>query len=299
MSAAATLQEVAGGVWAYVQPDGGWMVNNMGLIAGADGATSIDATSTEPRMRAYLAAVARTTPAPVRRLVLTHAHPDHCNGASLLPDAEVIAHRAVAEELARPHALAPHIFEPFAQGDIRARRPTVVFEDAIALLDAERRIEVRHPGGPAHTAGDAYVWLPDDGVLFTGDLVFSGGTPFALSGSPAGWLRALEQMAALAPEVVVPGHGPVGGAELLEPVADYLRFLVDAARSARERGLTPLEAARGLDLGRFGGLLEPERIAGNLRRAIAELEGDAAVDVAAAWQDMYDYNGSQPLEVRA
>ncbi|WP_429952315.1 MBL fold metallo-hydrolase [Leucobacter allii] len=177
MSAAPTLQEVAGGVWAYVQPDGGWMVNNMGLIAGADGATSIDATSTEPRMRAYLAAVARTTPAPVRRLVLTHAHPDHCNGASLLPDAEVIAHRAVAEELARPHALAPHIFEPFAQGDIRARRPTLVFEDAIALLDAERRIEVRHPGGPAHTAGDAYVWLPDDGVLFTGDLVFSGGTP--------------------------------------------------------------------------------------------------------------------------
>lgn len=294
----AQLQEVAEGVWARIQPDGGWMLNNMGVILGGGEVTAVDATSTERRMRAHLDAVAGVTPAPVRRLILTHAHPDHCNGASLLPDAEIIAHSAAAGELRRPHAPAAHIFEPFEQGDVTARLPTIEFEDSITIVAGDRRIEVRHPGGAAHTRGDAYVWLPQERVLFAGDLVFDGGAPFALSGSPAGWLRALEEMERLDPAVIVPGHGAVGGPELLAPVADYLRFVLDAARDARERGLSPLQAARSLELGSFGGLLEPERIAGNLHRALAELDG-REVDMGAAWQDMYEYNGSRPLEVHA
>ncbi|WP_165310732.1 MBL fold metallo-hydrolase [Microbacterium protaetiae] len=292
------MHRIADGVWAYIQPDGGWMVNNMGVITGRDGSTIVDVTSTEARTRAFLEAVAAVTDEPARRLVLTHAHPDHCMGASLLPDVEVIAHRGAADELRAPEPPAPHIFEPFEQGDVHPRIPTVVFEDAVTITPAENPVEVRHPGGPAHTRGDSYVWLPEQRVLFAGDLVFSGGTPFALSGSPAGWLRALEQMARLEPEVVVPGHGPIGGVELFAPVADYLRFVIEAAAEAHRRGLSPLEAARALDLGAFAGLLEPERIAGNLHRAFAELDG-AEPDMDAAWQDMYEYNGSHSLEVHA
>jgi cyclase len=284
------LEELAHGVWAYVQPDGGWMVNNMGLVAGDGGVTSIDLTSTERRTRDYLRVAESAAGAPPRRVVFTHAHPDHCNGASLLPDAEIIAHRTVADELQLPHRLAPHIFEPFEQGDVRPRVPTVVFDDGVTLDPTGVRIEVRHPGMRAHTRGDAYVWLPAQRVLFTGDLVFHGGTPFALSGSPSGWLHALEQMAALDPLMVVPGHGDVGGPELFEPVAAYLRFLISAAEDARARGLSPLEAARALELGPFDALIERERIVGNLHRTMAELDGREA-DFAAAWQDMYEYNG--------
>ena len=291
------LERVADGVWAYVQPDGGWMVNNMGVIAG-DVVTSVDLTSTERRTRAYLAAVADATGREPQRAVFTHSHPDHCNGASLVPEAEIIAHRSVADDLQRPHRLAPHIFEPFEQGDAHPRVPTLVYDDGVTLDPAGLRIEVRHPGTRAHTPGDSYVWLPEQRVLFTGDLVFNGGTPFALSGSPAGWLRALEQMAALDPVTVVPGHGEVGGPELFEPVAAYLRFLIAAAEDARARGLTPLEAARALDLGEFGRLIEQERIVGNLHRTMAELDGDEA-DFAAAWEGMYEYNGRKPLSCHA
>jgi cyclase len=298
MTDAPQLQRLAEGVWAYVQPDGGWMINNTGLVDDASGATSIDVTSTAARTRAYLGAAEEVASSPVRRVILTHSHPDHCNGASLLPDAEIIAHRRVADDLRAPHRLAPHIFTPFVQGDVAPRIPTLVFDDALTIAPEGRRIEVRHPGTPAHTTGDSYVWLPAERVLFTGDLVFHGGTPFALSGSPVGWLRALEQMASLEPEIVVPGHGRVGGPELFAPVADYLRFLIDAAADARTRGLSPLEAARRLDLGRFTGLAEKERIVGNLHRAIAEAEGEQP-DIPSAWQDMYEYNGAQPLECRA
>jgi cyclase len=298
MTDAPQLQRLAEGVWAYVQPDGGWMINNTGLVDDANGATSIDVTSTADRTRAYLSAAAEVASSPIRRVVLTHSHPDHCNGASLLPDAEIIAHRRVADDLRAPHRLAPHIFTPFAQGDVTPRLPTIVFDDQLTIAPEGRRVEVRHPGTPAHTTGDSYVWLPGERVLFTGDLVFHGGTPFALSGSPVGWLRALEQMAALEPDIVVPGHGEVGGPELFAPVADYLRFLIDAAADARARGLSPLEAARRLDLGRFAALAEKERIVGNLHRAFAELDG-AQPNVPSAWQDMYEYNGAQPLECHA
>jgi cyclase len=274
------------------------MINNTGLVDDANGATSIDVTSTADRTRAYLGEAEEAASSPIRRVILTHSHPDHCNGASLLPDAEIIAHRRVADDLRAPHRLAPHIFTPFVQGDVTPRLPTIVFDDHLTIAPEGRRVEVRHPGTPAHTTGDSYVWLPGERVLFTGDLVFHGGTPFALSGSPLGWLRALEQMAALEPEIVVPGHGAVGGPELFAPVADYLRFLIDAAGDARARGLSPLEAARRLDLGPFAGLAEKERIVGNLHRAFAELDG-AQPDIPSAWQDMYEYNGAQPLECHA
>lgn len=293
----AHLEQLADGVWAYIQPDGSWMINNMGLIDGPDGAVSIDVTSTEARTRAYVEAAARVAN-PIRSVVYTHSHPDHCNGASLLPDAEIIAHASVADELRHTPPPAPHIFTPFHQGEVRARLPTTTFDDGLTVHAGERRVEVRHPSRPSHTRGDAYVWLPDERVLFTGDLVFNGGTPFAIAGSPAGWLETLDELAALGPAIVVPGHGPVGGPEILEPVARYLRFLIAEARDAADRGLSPLDAARALDLGEFAGLLDPERIVGNLYRAMAEIRGGQP-DFAAAWQDMFAYNGSRPLDCHA
>ncbi|HEY8317197.1 MAG TPA: MBL fold metallo-hydrolase [Amnibacterium sp.] len=290
------LDEVADGVFAYVQPDGGWMVNTMGLIGGPDGATSVDMTSTERRTVAYLEAAAGVA-GPIHRVVYTHAHPDHCNGASLLPDAEIVAHVTAAEELRHPHPVAPHIFGPFDQGGVVPRIPTTTFEDSVVLQEGARRIVATHPPRPSHTRGDAYVWLPDQRVLFTGDLVFNGGTPFSISGSPSGWLTTLEELVALDPLVVVPGHGEPGALEILEPVARYLRFLIAVADDAHERHLTPLDAARSTDLGEFAGLLEPERIVGDLHGRLAELEGRVP-DFAAAWEDMREFNGG-PLEVHA
>ncbi len=159
-------------------------------------------------------------------------------------------------------------------------------------------VELHHFGTAAHTTNDVVAWIPEHRVLFTGDLVFNGGTPFVLMGSVAGSLVALDCVMELEPDVIVPGHGEVCGPEVVDVSGEYLRFLQQTAADAKAAGLTPLEAARQADLGSLAGLTHPERLAGNLHRAFAECEGARPgdpIDIAAAFTDMITFNGGRPL----
>jgi cyclase len=162
------------------------------------------------------------------------------------------------------------------------------------------RASVRHVGTAAHTTNDSIVWIPDRSVLFCGDLIFNGGTPFLLMGSVAGAVEVLEEVIApLGARLIVPGHGPVfEGTGPLDATLDYLRFVLEVAARACAAGVTPLAAARDTDLGRFAGWADRERIVGNLHRACAELAGTprgGPIDVPAALADMVAYNGGAPL----
>jgi cyclase len=137
-------------------------------------------------------------------------------------------------------------------------------------------------------------WLPEERVLFTGDLVFHAVTPMIAMGSLDGALRSLDWLAAFEPAVVVPGHGPlVAGASFAEVLAThrrYYEFIRAVAVVGREKGWTPLEAAREADLGEFAGLPDAERLVLNLHRAYADLDG-ADINIAAALGDAIAFNG--------
>jgi cyclase len=188
-------------------------------------------------------------------------------------------------------------------GHLEPAPPFLTYTDGVTLWSGDLRCEVRYVGTPAHTTNDSIVWIPDRGVVFTGDLLFNGGTPFALMGSVSGWIEVLQTvLRPLGAATLVPGHGPVCVPEVIEENLAYLRFVQDSAQAARSAGLSPLEAARATDLGEFAGLLDAERIVGNLHRAYAELDGGergAPVDVARALGEMVAYNGGQPLACHA
>ena len=294
--------EVADGVFAYVQPDGSWWINNTGFVVASDAVVAIDATSTERRTRALLDAISAVTPAPVRTLVNTHHHGDHTNGNCLFGDATVVAHRRCRDAvLAQTIGGLEAVFGEVDWGALDVRAPELVFDDHIDLYAAGRRVELHYIGTPAHTVGDVVAWLPDERVLFAGDLVFAGGTPFVLMGSVVGALEALPRLREFAAGTIVPGHGPVCDATAIDVVERYLLFVADAAVRARNAGLSPLDTARELDLGEFAELHDSERIVGNLHRAMAEL-GDTprggAIDIVAAFTDMVAFNGG-PLRCLA
>jgi cyclase len=300
----ARVTEVSEDVYAYIQPNGTWFISNAGFLVARDGVTSIDACSTEKRTRAYLAAIASVTPTPVRTLVNTHHHGDHTYGNWLLRGATIVAHERTREEvLAAGKPDFGGIFDPVEWGDVEVAPPFLTYSDRVTLWNDDLRCEVRHVGIPAHTTNDSIVWLPDRSVLFAGDLIFNGGTPFVLMGSVAGAIEALEQvLRPLAPAVIVPGHGEPCGPGAIDFVLGYLRFVQDVARRGVTAGISPLEAARSTDLGAYAGLTDCERIVGNLHRAYADLSGPglgARVDIVAAFTDMVAYNGGRPLACRA
>ncbi|HLV74069.1 cyclase [Actinomadura hallensis] len=298
------LHEVSDDVYAYVQPDGTWWINNTGFLVGKRGVTSVDSCSTERRTRAYLEAIRSVTDRPVRTLVNTHHHGDHTFGNYLFPGATVVGH-----EQTRANALAwgKPFDEPFWTkvdwGDVELEPPFLTYTDGVTLWVDDLRCEVRHVGTPAHTTNDSIVWIPERRVLFSGDLLFNGGTPFLLQGSVSGVIKVLEEVIApLDAETIVPGHGPVGGPELIDRAVAYARFVQTTAAAGREAGLTPLEAAREADLGPFAELTDAERLVGNLHRAYAELDGvepGGRIDVVTAIGDMITFNGGRPLTCRA
>ncbi len=301
---AAEVIEVADHVFAYIQPDGSWYINNTGFVVGAQGVTSIDACSTERRTRAYLDAIREISDQPVRTLVNTHHHGDHTHGNYLFPGATIVAHELCREEVLAAGLPDYHgIWDDVEWGALELAPPFLTYRDSVTVWVDGTPCEVRHVGSPAHTTNDSVVWLPERSVLFCGDLLFNGGTPFVLMGSVAGAIDVLETVVApLGARTIVAGHGPVAGPELIDDVLSYLRFVMTTAREGLDAGLTPLETARDADLGEFGGLSDHERIVGNLHRACAELSGTPCggpIDLRAALADMISYNGGRPLTCRA
>ena len=291
----ARVEEVGDGVHAYLQPDGSWFLNNCAFVVGRDGVVLVDTTSTEWRTRALLEAVAGVTERPVRTVVNTHSHGDHTHGNYLLPLATIVAH-----DLCRPAVLeagtsSTAMFPEVDWGELRVAAPFVTFADRLTVWVDDLRVELVHTGA-AHTTNDVYAWIPEQRVLLAGDLVFNGGCPFVMMGSVAGSLDTVAELRALGPEVVVPGHGPVGGPELLDEVEDYLRFVDLTARAGFEAGRSPLEAAREADLGRFAAWGETERLAPNLHRAYSELRGEprgTPLGIGTMIADMVAFNGGR------
>jgi cyclase len=298
------VEEVARGVFAYIQPDGSWFLNNTAFLAGKDGVVSIDTTSTERRTREYLEAIGRVTRAPVRTLVNTHHHGDHTHGNSLLPLATIIGHPLCREAMLATGFPPPAgIWANVEWGDLSVAPPFVTFDARLTVWVDETRMDLHALDGPAHTTNDIVAWLPEQSVLFTGDLLFVGGTPFALMGSISGWLAALDRLRAFGARTLVPGHGPVcSDNKAIDDVERYLRFVQETARRAKSAGLSPLDAAQQTDLGEFAELADKERIVGNLHRAYAELDGlplGSPIDVVAAFIDMIAFNGGRPLRCLA
>ncbi len=292
------LRPLARDVYACLQPDRGLGTSNSGLV-NRDGGLVVDTFWDLPHTRRLIDVYARVAPAPVRRVVNTHANGDHCWGNQLFPEAEIIGHRLCAaafgkerpevmQALRNATASADPVLAAFARrladwdfSGIELRPPTTLVADRLDLdLDgiAVRLIYV----GPAHTAGDVIVHLPAEGVVFTGDILFRRCTPIGWDGTYDRWLRALDEIVALAPEVVVPGHGPICGVEGPREMKAYLAYVRAESRRFFEAGLSALEAARRIDLGPYASWTEPERIVFNVERAYRELRGepfDAPVDV--------------------
>lgn len=284
------LHEVGDGLWAWLQPDGGWGWSNAGLVAGSDASLLVD-TLFDLRLTAEMldAMSPHLAGRRISTVVNTHANGDHCYGNAAVADAEVVASTATAREMgevppALLHALAGlqsgderldryvrKAFGPFHFDGIELRPPTRTFDNRLTLDVAATSVELLEVG-PAHTRGDVIAHVPAAGVVFTGDILFVRGTPIVWAGPISNWIRACDQIVALDPTLVVPGHGPVTDAEGVRAMREYLAFVEREASTRFEVGMDARDAARDIELGSFADWGQPERIVVNVESVYRELD---------------------------
>ncbi|HEY2217669.1 MAG TPA: MBL fold metallo-hydrolase [Solirubrobacteraceae bacterium] len=291
MSYTRGLHEVGDGAFAYLQPDGGWGWSNAGLIVDGEQSLLIDTLFDLRLTEEMLQTMRRAAPAAAQidTLVNTHSNGDHCYGNQLVGDALIVASERTAQEMSElpPAAMAALVeqapqmgalgeffvrcFGAFDFEGIELVLPRQTFDGSLTLHVGNRALELIEVG-PAHTRGDTIAHLPAERVLFTGDILFSGAHPIAWAGPVSNWIAACERIVALAPEAIVPGHGPLSTtAEVLELQA-YFEYLYEQARERYADGMSPLEAARALALDRWADWREDERLVVNIANIYAELD---------------------------
>jgi glyoxylase-like metal-dependent hydrolase (beta-lactamase superfamily II) len=305
------LHEIGDGLYAYLQPDGGWGWSNAGLVVDGDASLLVDTLFDLKLTAAMLDAMRAAVPAAddISTVVNTHANGDHCWGNQLVRGAEIVGSAACAAEMAElPPALLAALaasppegpagdlvrsmFGAFDFTGIEIVPPTTTFDGELTLSvgDTEvRLVEV----GPAHTRGDVIVHVPAHGVVYTGDILFNGGHPIVWAGPVANWVAACERILALDAPTVVPGHGPLCGPEAVRAQRDYFTYLVDEVRPRADAGMDPLAAAQDIDLGPYAGLGEPERFVANVAAVYRDLGRPAPADAAGVLAQMAEYHAAR------
>ncbi|HKM63190.1 MAG TPA: MBL fold metallo-hydrolase [Acidisphaera sp.] len=220
---------------------------NSGVVIGDDSVLVVDAQATPVMARDVIARIRTVTDKPIRHVVLTHYHAVRVLGASGYAGAEIIASdvtRDLIVERGRQDMDSeigrfPRLFRG-KESVPGLTWPHVVFHKRMTLWLGRREVQVIHVGR-SHTAGDTVVWLPKERVLFAGDTVEFGATPYCGDAHFADWPGTLDAIRALRPEKLVPGRGRslLNAAEVEEALtgtADFTSDLFAIARRAVAAG---------------------------------------------------------------
>ena len=273
------LQEVAPNVFAYIHSGVGWDICNSGFIVGDDGVLVIDAMMVASQVRLYMEEIRKVTDKPIRYVVNTHHHVDHSFGNQFYLPAEIVSHRGCREALITRGADVgmlseryPHYRDDWAEA--RLTPASITYEDKMIVHLGGKVIELLHPG-PAHTYGDTLVYLPEDKVLFTGDVAFHYLPPLARDGHISNWIKVANGILNhLDATTLIPGHGPVSGKEVVSATLKYLRLVKRTSRSHFQWGASVEDTSRAVLLGEYADWVEPERVMVNVQRLYQEFRGE-------------------------
>lgn len=260
-----TARQVSPSAW-YVEglsalgtPANQNFISNAGFVITPAGVVVIDALGSPALAQRLLAEIRKHTDQPVTHVILTHYHADHIYGLQVFKaaGAKVLAHELgrlyLNSDTARLRLEASRRdLAPWIDENTRLVPADEWLAGDTELVVGGVRLQIKHVG-PAHTPEDEVVYLPQEKVLFAGDLVFRGRIPFVGQADSGQWIKALDKLLTFDTVVIVPGHGPVSSQarEDMMLTRDYLSYLRKVMGEAA-RNLDPWEPAyQAADWSRF------------------------------------------------
>ncbi len=216
---------------------------NTGVIVGDECCMVIDAQATPLMAKDVIARVARVTDKPIKYVLLSHYHAVRVLGASAFNASEIIASEVTRklivergeQDKASEIGRFPRLFRGVESVPDGMTWPTLTFNDRLTFWLGKRRVDIIHLGR-GHTAGDTIAWVPDLGVMFSGDLVEYKSACYCGDAHFADWPKTLDRLQAFHPKALVPGRGDalIGREKVVEAVSGTRAFLAATFETAQE-----------------------------------------------------------------
>jgi glyoxylase-like metal-dependent hydrolase (beta-lactamase superfamily II) len=295
------LRQLAPNVYAYQQQGGTGRLNagisNAGLFVGEDSLLAFDALGYPMQSKAFIAASKQAAGGkPISHLINSHHHGDHVAGNQFFLPTQIASHPYCRQEVLKAIPNTPPSW-PKAEGladgtEVRKLAPpAVTFEDNLTYNIGGNVVEFRFVG-PAHTWGDLVAYLPQHKILFAADLAFFHLVPYCHNAFVSKWMESIDKVMKMDVDIIVPGHGPVGGKKDLAESAEYFRFLKPEAKKRFSARMSAGAAAADIKMGKYDNWMGPERIVMNTVRLYHEFNDTLTpdIDVEGTKQAILEYN---------
>lgn len=266
------LYQVGRQAYAWMVPNGAWGETNIGLIE-CNGQSVLIDTCWDLKFTGEILAGAAPIlrRSPIEFVINTHADGDHCWGNQLFADKTIIATHACIQQMHHLHPRSLHalklggrvlrrlpfarldcfghymaeMFAPYDFRDIRITAPAEGFSHSKVIHVGGTEIILMEVG-PGHTDGDAIVHVPQEGVVYSGDILFRGATPVMWTGPVRNIVKALRMLLDLGPRIIVPGHGALAARSDVISLINYWEFIQTELRPRYDQDMTPFEAAKAV-----------------------------------------------------
>jgi cyclase len=286
------LQDLGNGCWGYILPDGSWGWSNAGLIEDGGETLLVDTLFDLKTTAEMLDTMGDAVPAAkqIGTLVNTHNNGDHTFGNQLVKGARILTTNATDASLDHvpPAVLADmmdrwrewgeggafmhQVFGAFDFHGITITHATETFDGAMNLKVGNKDVHLIDVG-PAHTQSDILIHVPQDKVVYTGDILFVGAHPAIWAGPVGNWIKACDLILGWDVDVVVPGHGPITDKAGVRAFKAYLQFVWDETKKRYDAGMSWLDAAFDIAMGDFDNWGDAERMVPNVMEIWGELSG--------------------------
>lgn len=267
------LVELTKDVYGFIGREG---ATNSGFVVTEEGVVVIDAQGPKDLALLLKKKISEVTRKPVIYVINTHYHGDHTFGNQYFKEAKIIAHENTRKNLIEKDAKHRETFKRFfgekSLEGFSLTLPEITISDTMTLHAGGKTIYASYAGNPAHTDGDIFVYLPSEGILFAGDLLYNSRLPWLADGDTSGWIKTLDSLSAIDARICVPGHGSVGDKNIIKDLKAYLMDMKEEVKRLMEMGKNLEEIKKEISLPKYSNHIKyTEWLPLNAEKAYTEL----------------------------